>query len=107
MTTRFNIWLNSRLDELGWSQRELGRRAGLSSAQVSSVLGGKRNVTWDFCAAIAGPLGLHQIDVFQQAGLLKGLTEDEYRLLDYFRGLDPQAKQYLLYAVSTLPGGGG
>ena len=110
----FNAWLNQELESRGWSQRELARRSGLSSAQVSSVLGNKRTATWDFCAATAGAMGLHPVDVFQRAGLMgrqesgqipAQLSPDEYRLLQYFRGLETTGQKYLLYAVSTLPQG--
>lgn len=34
-----------KLGELGWSQRELGRRLGWGSGRVSEVLSGKRSLT--------------------------------------------------------------
>jgi hypothetical protein len=33
-------------------------------------LAGKRSITWDFCLAIAGPLGYTPEEVFKIAGLL-------------------------------------
>jgi transcriptional regulator with XRE-family HTH domain len=108
----FIHWLTQELETRGWSQRELARRSGLSSAQVSSVLNNKRTATWDFCAAVALAMGFNPIDVFRRAGLMGSLqpglisaqlTTDEYKLVEYYRGLEAQGKQYLLYAVSTLP----
>ena len=47
-------WLNIILEDLGWSQRELARRAGIAHSGVSHVLSYQRKPTWDFCAAVAG-----------------------------------------------------
>ena len=50
-------WLSTQLKGRAWSQRELARRAGLSGTAVSTVLSRQRNPGWDFCLAIAEPLG--------------------------------------------------
>jgi transcriptional regulator with XRE-family HTH domain len=69
---RFKTWLENELKERGWSYRELERQAGknASDSKISLTLAGKRSITWDFCLAIAGPLGYTPEEVFKIAGLL-------------------------------------
>lgn len=57
--------------------RELGRRADLSITTVSRVLSGELSPTWEFCAAVATPLGENPIRVFRLAGLLPQSKVDE------------------------------
>lgn len=47
-----------KLGELGWSQRELGRRLGWSSGRVSEVLGRKRPLTLAMVQSLSRVLGL-------------------------------------------------
>ena len=108
----FNQWMNKTLEDRGWSARELARRAGISHTYISNIASGKRLPTWDFCAAIAGPLGMSPIVVFQKAGLIrqgnlkneyygKTLTDDEVNLVELYRRLGDMG-QY--YALATLAG---
>ncbi|GIK42403.1 MAG: hypothetical protein BroJett011_62360 [Chloroflexota bacterium] len=50
----------------------MARRAGRNASQplISLTLAGERSVTWNFCLAIAGPLGYQPEEVFRIAGLL-------------------------------------
>lgn len=48
----------ARLRELGWSQREAGRRLGWSSGRVSEVLSGARALTLAMVQALAETLAL-------------------------------------------------
>jgi transcriptional regulator with XRE-family HTH domain len=68
----FKNWLEKELEGRNWSYRELERRAGknASNSLISLVLAGERAITWDFCMAIAGPLGYSPEEVFRIAGLL-------------------------------------
>lgn len=68
--TEFVAWIEGELTRLGWSHRELARRAKVSQTSVSQAVSGERNVGWDFCAAIARPLGKTPEEVFYLAGLL-------------------------------------
>ena len=47
-----------KLRELGWSQRELGRRLGWSSGRVSEVLSGRRPLTLRMVQDLGRVLGL-------------------------------------------------
>lgn len=68
-------WIEQELLQLEWSQRELAKRAGLSPTTVNDVMTGNRPPTWDFCAAIAKPLGKNPIELFVLAGLFQAGKE--------------------------------
>lgn len=48
----------SKLRELGWSQRELGRRLGWSTGRVSEVINGRRGLTLAMVRDLAAELGI-------------------------------------------------
>ena len=66
----FSDWLNKQLRENSWSQSELARRAGISSSNVSMVLGEQLDPSFEFCSKIARALTLPPSLVMQKAGLL-------------------------------------
>jgi transcriptional regulator with XRE-family HTH domain len=66
----FLSWLNDEIVERGWSNNEMARRSGMSSANMSKVLTGRYAVTWEFCAGVAKALHLPPEQVFREAGLL-------------------------------------
>ena len=77
-------WLIGELNTRGWSQRELARRADLTSTTVSDVVNGKRKPTYEFCAAIAKPLGKRPEELFRLAGLLpQRRPDDEVTFQDF------------------------
>ena len=67
----FAEWLTAELDEREWNQSELARRAGVSSAAISDVLSGRRQIGPDLATAIADALKIPQEDVFLAAGILR------------------------------------
>ena len=75
----FTKWLDGELEKKHWSRQELARQAGKNAShpKISLTLAGKRAITWDFCLAIAGPLGYRPEDVFRIAGLLPAEGEKE------------------------------
>lgn len=99
-------WLNSELRQRGMSHRELARRAEVSGAMVSGVIAGDRNPGWDFCAAIAKPLGKPPLELFRLAGLLpeESHGEDEPALLHHYRHLSPQNQTAALAMLRGLAG---
>lgn len=72
-----SIWIAKELEQRGWSHRELARRAGVSQTAVSQAVSMGRGIGWDFCAAIAKPLGVSPEHVFRLAGLLPSLPASE------------------------------
>lgn len=105
---KFIRWLNGEMNRRGWSQRELGRRAGMSGANVSLVLSGQQAVTYDFIAAVARALGERPEPLFRLAGLLPAYhgTEDEQaiqELEEVWRELTPaERRQVYQYAMWRL-----
>ena len=104
METELSRWLNKRLADLGWSQRELARRANVSQTTVSEVISGKRKPTWNFCADIARPLGMDPDEVFVLAGLKRpppAAVAEEAEVLGILRGLPGSVRDVV---VSMLRG---
>lgn len=73
--TEFGKWLLNELDKRGWSQNELGRRAGLTSGTISNVINGVRTPATDTLKAIASALKLPKETVFREAGILSSVPE--------------------------------
>ena len=72
----FTRWLQDQLDERDWSQSELARQAGVSSAMISDVLSGNANPGWGFCKKVASALDLPPENVLRLAQHLD--PEPEY-----------------------------
>ena len=75
----FTTWLREEVEGRGWTFRELGRRAGLSSGAISKVMTGTTEPTWEFCDKIARAMEMSAVDVFRQAGLLPPIPEARER----------------------------
>ena len=69
MKNEFGEWVQQMIDERGWSQSELARRAGTTSTTVSRVINKERLPGIEFCRGIAKAFGLPEIDVLRLAGL--------------------------------------
>lgn len=66
----FPGWLLGEINDRGWTQAELARRSGLSTAQVSRVLNHEYRPGPDFCRGTAAALNIPVARVFRFAGLL-------------------------------------
>lgn len=76
METTFSEWLQKQMDDRGWTQAELARRSKTTTATISRLLSGSRNVGPDMCVSIAGALKLSPDIVYRAAGLLPDRLED-------------------------------
>lgn len=94
-------WIIEELERRGWSMRELARRSGLSQTHVSNVLNGVRNITFDFCAAIARPLGRHPVELFELAGLLP--TKNKLKEAKVVYGESLPAQEEIDRIIALLP----
>lgn len=65
----FGDWLQGQLDAKGWSQADLERASGVSSAQISRIISGTRGVEAESLRAFAKALGMSQAELFYAAGL--------------------------------------
>mgnify|MGYP001824781144 CR=1 FL=1 len=82
MTNDVLIWINEEMDNRGWSQRELARRADLSHGTISKVIAGQTRVTFEFCHAIAQAFGEPPQKLFRLAGLLPPLPSEQDELIE-------------------------
>ena len=78
----FAEWLIEQTESRGWSYRELGRRAGLSSGAVSKVVTGAALPGSDFCLGVARAFNMSPVDVFRRAGILPPAPKDDPHLLN-------------------------
>ena len=68
------VLLTFKLRELGWTQRELGRRLGWGSGRVSEVLSGRRALTLRMVQELSAVLGLPPGLLVQREALLTEAT---------------------------------
>lgn len=64
----FANWLQHELDQRNLNQTQLGRKAGISDAQMSRVMAGLRAPGRKFLEGVAEALGIPVDVVFRQAG---------------------------------------
>lgn len=76
---KFSTWLLKQLEERGWSQAELARRAGLGNATLSRFITETHNPGPDACLAIARALKVPPVEVFRLAGILPAIDESRLR----------------------------
>lgn len=103
METKLATWINDKLNEMDWSQRELARRAGLSHATISKVISGESRITFDFCHLIATAFNESPEMVFRLAGLLPPLPDNADPVVQKLHHIiaalpPPQRTELLAYA---------
>lgn len=72
---RFAAWLQEQLDLRGWSQADLARASGASTAAVSKWIKNARLPGPASLDAIAAALTLDPKEVYKAAGVVEGLLE--------------------------------
>lgn len=82
--------------------RELARRAQLSHAHVSFVLNSQREVTFDFCAAIARAFDLPAIEVFRKAELLPPRSTTAEAVAEIVSQLEDANQAIILHIARAL-----
>jgi transcriptional regulator with XRE-family HTH domain len=65
----FVAWINGEIKAREWSQSDLSRKSGITTAQISRVLNRERLPGIEFCKGIARAFGLKDIQVLEIAGL--------------------------------------
>jgi len=103
--SQFVAWIRQELDRRGWTQSELCRRSGLSSATVSTVLSQRSKPGNDFCKGVARAFGIRDEEVFRRAGILDPLppeVEEERELVLLIRRLPPDARRTAMAILRGL-----
>ena len=103
----FGTWILQQLDNRGWTQAELARRAHIGEATLSRIISGMRGIGPDACLSIARALNEQPEHVFRLAGLLPPLPEpvaEEREALTLLRRLPNQARQLILTQLRALAG---
>ncbi len=84
----FFDWILEERDKRHWNDAELATRAEISHSNLSQIMSGQRNVTFDFCVGIARAFRIRPEQVLYRSGLLKEpaikrdqLTDDEIDLI--------------------------
>ncbi len=100
MKTSFVLWLEGELHQRGWSQADLAKRARISRAVVSKILGGHTRPTVETLLAIARALEYPPEVVFRKAGILPpsmSVDQEEAEiLLHLFSRLSPEERREIL-----------
>ncbi len=107
MAKDFVTWLTKEMEDRGWNNSELARRAGLVPSAISQVIAGNRGTGPEFCRSVARALGLPPETVFRRAGLLPGLAGPEEdvtfgELLDVVRNLSVEERVMVLELAEFL-----
>jgi transcriptional regulator with XRE-family HTH domain len=112
-TQKLSVWLSGKLNELGWSQRELARRSGLSQTVISGVISEDKKAGKNFCEKVAAALGEPPENILRMAGFLPknygkttDLTKDEAKLLEIYRGASTVARRYIMVTVEAMSDSG-
>ena len=103
--SEFVDWLDGRLRDLGWSYRELARRAGVSPSGVSVVVREQGNPGAEFCLRVSVALNEAPTKVFRIAGLLpRGLAPEGQaeELLDYFEQMTPASREHFMLIAQVF-----
>ena len=82
----FTEWLNEELIKRNWSQADLARKSGLTTAGISRLVTNDRKPGPEACMSIAKAFNYHPEIVFRAAGLLPPKPEfeidmDEWRFV--------------------------
>lgn len=97
----FIAWLDDELEERGWSDLQLAKRAGISHPVLSKARSGNQAIGWEACVKIARALDLPPTLVLEKAGLLPESTADpELEELAYLFQQLPEADRQRILAIA-------
>lgn len=77
MIPTFGEWLQSEMDTREWTQADIARHSGITTAQISRLVSGARGAGKQTCTAIAHALGYPPETVYRAAGLLPDVPQDD------------------------------
>jgi transcriptional regulator with XRE-family HTH domain len=101
----FAEWLLAEIEKSGLSNSEIARRAGVSHARISQILGGDPPGK-SFLQKIGGVLGKSRSEVFRAAGLIDRLIDEESpsvrEMIGKFTRLSDEDQIYMLKIITAL-----
>ena len=109
MPNNFADWLNTELEDRGWTFRELARRSGLSGATISNAIAEKTNPGLQFCVGVARAFDMQPEWVLRKAGLLPALPpaiEEENEAITILRELPAQVRAVVMTMLRAMAGRG-
>lgn len=100
----FGDWLETEIQERGWTMSEMARRCDVSQPAISRVVSGERGAGPELCRAIAHAFDMPEEKVFRIAGLLSELpTPDEdftfAQVYDMMKHLTPEERLEIMEYV--------
>lgn len=104
-STEFVQWINSEMDNRGWSLRFTAKMGGISHSALSLVISGGQ-VSYETCVALAKAFNMPKEVVFVKAGLLESPVIDPEldELAHLFQQLPPEKrKDFIAMARALLP----
>jgi len=107
MDTELGRTISKLRDDKGWSQRELGRRAGVSNTAISKLESGDAEPTNNTIVRVALALGQDPEELLRLAGHLPSIpppTDLDTEICQRFRCLSMADKQAVAHIVFSLTG---
>lgn len=104
----FENFIKAELEIKGLSQREAARKAGISHAYLSAILRGDRDISCNFCFAMAKALNEPVWKILQLSGLIdnvpKNLVESEEvkSLVRKYNELSKENKDHLITTIDVM-----
>jgi transcriptional regulator with XRE-family HTH domain len=105
MDTEFVTWLIEEMEQRGWNNSELARRADVVPSTVSMIVSGQKRPGLDFCTGVARAFRMPPEIVLRKAGILPGATEDQVQdeeLLSYFHALSGDERERVITITRAL-----
>lgn len=98
----FGSWVLQEIDQRGWSQSELARRAHASRGSISNIVTGKRDPGPEMCGALARAFNYPPEFVFIKAGLLPSKEEMDPTLAEANKLISELPAEYQTQALALI-----
>ena len=102
--SKFTQWLNTELNQRGWSRSEAARRGGISASMFDKVINGRANPGLEFCKGVARAFEMPLEDVLRLASILPPLDDspETEQLLRHISHIADEDKAVLLHIAQLM-----